>query len=225
TAVSGDVPIRLSALGTITPLATVTVKTQISGQLQQIAFMEGQMIEKGQFLAQNDPRPYENALAQAEGVLARDEAQKANVDRDAQRYADLVTQHLVSEQQLATQRALAAQMIGTVATDKAQVAAAHLNLQYAHIVAPVSGRAGLRQVDVGNYVTPGDPSGQRAGSDAPRAQRGHAARRSVRPQQHEPARGRHAADRRQRARHDHGHAEAARRVRQSGRAALPESVR
>src|SRR6185503_9562553 len=159
TAVCGDVPIRLSALGTITPLATVTVKTQISGQLQQIAFTEGQMIEKGQFLAQIDPRPYENTLAQVEGVLARDEAQKANVDRDAQRYAELVTQHLVSEQQLATQRALAAQMIGTVATDKAQVAAAHLNLQYAHIVAPVSGRAGLRQVDVGNYVTPGDPSG------------------------------------------------------------------
>jgi multidrug efflux system membrane fusion protein len=150
TAVSGDVPIRLSALGTITPLATVTVKTQISGQLQQIAFTEGQMVEKGQFLAQIDPRPYENTLAQAEGVLARDEAQKANVDRDAQRYADLVTQHLVSEQQLATQRALAAQMIGTVATDKAQVASAHLNLQYAHIVAPVSGRAGLRQVDVVN---------------------------------------------------------------------------
>jgi membrane fusion protein, multidrug efflux system len=159
TAVSGDVPIRLSALGTITPLATVTVKTQISGQLQQIAFKEGQMIEKGQFLAQIDPRPYENTLAQAEGVLARDEAQKANVDRDAQRYADLVTQHLVSEQQLATQRALAAQMIGTVATDKAQVAAARLNLTYAHITAPVSGRAGLRQVDVGNYVTPGDPNG------------------------------------------------------------------
>ncbi|HVY64175.1 MAG TPA: MdtA/MuxA family multidrug efflux RND transporter periplasmic adaptor subunit [Gammaproteobacteria bacterium] len=159
TAVSGEVPIDLSALGTITPLATVTVKTQISGQLQQLGFMEGQMVEKGQFLAQIDPRPYENALAQAEGALERDEAQKANVDRDLQRYMDLVKQHLVSEQQLATQKALAAQLIGTVAADKAQVAAARLNLQYAHIVAPVAGRAGLRQVDVGNYVTPGDPNG------------------------------------------------------------------
>ena len=159
TATAGDIPIKLSALGTITPLATVTVKTQISGQLQQIGFTEGQMIEKGQFLAQIDPRPYENTLAQAEGALSRDEAQKANVDRDVQRYTDLVAQHLVSEQQLATQKALAAQMIGTVATDRAQVASAKLNLQYAHIVAPVAGRAGLRQVDVGNYVTPGDPNG------------------------------------------------------------------
>jgi multidrug efflux system membrane fusion protein len=117
------------------------------------------MVEKGQFLAQIDPRPYENALAQAEGVLARDEAQLRNVQRDVDRYVGLEQQHTISEQQLATQKALAEQLAGTVATDKAQVAAARLNLAYAHVTAPVSGRAGLRQVDVGNYVTPGDPNG------------------------------------------------------------------
>ena len=159
TAATGDIPIRLSALGTITPLATVTVKTQISGQLQQLGFKEGQMVDTGQFLAQIDPRPYENSLAQAEGVLARDEAQLRNVQRDVQRYAGLASQQQVSEQQLATQKALAEQLAGTVATDKAQVSSARLNLTYAHITAPVSGRAGLRQVDLGNYVTPGDPSG------------------------------------------------------------------
>jgi multidrug efflux system membrane fusion protein len=159
TAASGDIPIRLSALGTITPLATVTVKTQISGQLQQIAFTEGQMVDKGQFLAQIDPRPYENSLAQAEGVLARDEAQLRNVQRDVERYAGLASQQQVSEQQLATTKALAEQLAGTVATDKAQVSSARLNLTYAHITAPVSGRAGLRQVDLGNYVTPGDSNG------------------------------------------------------------------
>ncbi len=159
TAAAGDVPIRLSALGTITPLATVTVKTQISGQLQKLAFTEGQMVDTGQFLAQIDPRPYENALAQAEGVLARDEAQVRNVERDVERYAGLAAQHQVSEQQLATTKALAEQLAGTVATDKAQVSSARLNLTYAHITAPVSGRAGLRQVDLGNYVTPGDVNG------------------------------------------------------------------
>ena len=159
TAATGDIPIRLSALGTITPLATVTVKTQISGQLQQLGFKEGQMVDTGQFLAQIDPRPYENSLAQAEGVLARDEAQLRNVQRDVQRYAGLASQQQISEQQLATQRALAEQLAGTIATDKAQVASARLNLTYAHITAPVSGRAGLRQVDLGNYVTPGDVGG------------------------------------------------------------------
>ncbi len=159
TAATGEVPILLSALGTITPLATVTIKTQISGQLQQLAFTEGQMVDSGQFLAQIDPRPYENALSQAEGVLARDEAQLRNVQRDVERYAGLAAQQQVSEQQLATTKALAEQLAGTVATDKAQVSSARLNLTYAHITAPVSGRAGLRQVDLGNYVTPGDVNG------------------------------------------------------------------
>jgi len=159
TAVTGDIPIRLMALGTVTPLATATVKAQVSGQLQQIAFREGDMVQKGAFLAQIDPRPFENTLAQAEGTLARDQAQLANAQLDVKRYADLLAQDSISEQQLATQKALVQQLSGTVAADRAQVAAARLNLQYAHLTAPVSGRAGLRQVDVGNYVTPADANG------------------------------------------------------------------
>ncbi len=159
TATSADMPIRLAALGTITPLATVTVKTQISGQLQQIGFKEGQMIHKGDFLAQIDPRPYQNTLAQAEGVLARDQASLANARLDVQRYTDLLAQDSVSAQTLDTQKALVEQLVGTVATDVAQVSTARLNLQYAHIVSPIDGRAGLRQVDTGNYVTTGDAGG------------------------------------------------------------------
>lgn len=159
TAAKGDIPVHLMALGTITPLATATVKAQVSGQLQQIAFQEGQMVRQGDFLAQIDPRPYQSTLAQAEGALARDEAQLANARLDVKRYTDLLAQDSVSEQQLATQKALVEQLSGTVAADRGQVAAARLNLQYAHLVAPVSGRVGLRQVDLGNYVTPGDANG------------------------------------------------------------------
>ncbi len=158
-ATSGDMPIRLAALGTITPLATVTVKTQINGQLQEIGFKEGQMVRKGDFLAQIDPRPYQNTLAQAEGTLARDQASLTNARLDVKRYTDLLAQDSVSAQTLDTQKALVEQLIGTVATDVAQVNTAKLNLQYAHIVSPLSGRAGLRQVDVGNYVTTGDANG------------------------------------------------------------------
>ncbi|MEJ0100073.1 MAG: MdtA/MuxA family multidrug efflux RND transporter periplasmic adaptor subunit [Pseudomonadota bacterium] len=159
TATSGDMPIRLAALGTVTPLATVTVKTQINGQLQEIGFKEGQMVRKGDFLAQIDPRPYQNALAQAQGTLARDQASLTNARLDVKRYTDLLAQDSVSAQTLDTQKALVEQLIGTVATDEAQVNTSKLNLLYAHIVSPLSGRAGLRQVDVGNYVTTGDANG------------------------------------------------------------------
>ncbi len=159
TATAADMPIRLAALGTITPLATVTVKTQISGQLQQIGFKEGQMVHKGDFLAQIDPRPYQNTLAQAEGTLARDQASLTNARLDVKRYTDLLAQDSVSAQTLDTQKALVEQLVGTVATDVAQVNTAKLNLQYTHIVSPIDGRAGLRQVDVGNYVTTGDAAG------------------------------------------------------------------
>jgi multidrug efflux system membrane fusion protein len=159
TAAIGDIDIRLPALGTVTPLATVTVKTQISGQLQQIAFKEGQLVKRGDFLAQIDPRPYQAALEQAQGNLRRDQALLANARVDVKRYVDLGAEGSVAEQQVATQKALVQQLEGTVATDQAQVSGAQLNLQYTHIVAPVAGRVGLRQVDQGNYVTPGDANG------------------------------------------------------------------
>jgi membrane fusion protein, multidrug efflux system len=159
TASTGDIPVTLAALGTVAPLATATVKTQVSGQLQQIAFKEGQMVRKGDFLAQIDPRPFQNTLAQAEATLSRDQAQLQNARLDLQRYGDLLAEDSIAKQQLDTQKALVQQLEGTVAADTAQVNAAKLNLQYAHISAPISGRAGLRQVDVGNYVTAGDANG------------------------------------------------------------------
>lgn len=158
-AVKGDMPVIIPALGTITPLATVTVKTQIAGQLVQVAFKEGQMVHAGDFLAQIDPRPYQAALDLARGNQRRDEALLANARVDAARYQGLLAEDSIAKQQLDTQVALVEQYTGTVAADQAQVAAAQVNLQYTHIVSPVTGRVGMRQVDAGNYVTPGDSSG------------------------------------------------------------------
>ncbi len=158
-ATPGDIVIRVPALGTVTPLATVTVKTQISGYLQKIGFTEGQLVRKGDFLAQIDPRPYQAALDQAKGNLARDQAQLADDQLDLKRYADLIKQDAVSGQQLDTRKYLVAQYVGTVESDKAAVEAAEVNLAYCHIVSPIEGRVGLRQVDAGNYVTPGDTNG------------------------------------------------------------------
>lgn len=155
----GELAIKVPALGTVTPLATVTVKTQISGQLQHIAFKEGQLVHLGEFLAQIDPRPYEAALAQSEGNLRRDQSLLTNAHLDLKRYQDLAADNTIARQQLDTQQALVSQYEATVATDTAQLSLAKLNLQYTHIVSPVTGRVGLRQVDQGNYVTPGDANG------------------------------------------------------------------
>jgi multidrug efflux system membrane fusion protein len=159
TAAAGDIPIRLPALGTITPLVTVTVKTQISGQLVQIAFTEGQLVHKGDFLAQVDQRPYKAALEQAEGNLKRDQALLANARLDLKRYEDLLKEDGIPAQQVDTQKATVAQEQGIVQTDEASVEAAKVNLAFTHIVSPATGRAGLRQVDQGNYVTPADANG------------------------------------------------------------------
>jgi len=155
----GDVQVILNALGTVTPLQTVTVRTQINGQLQQIAFTEGQMVKKGDFLAEVDPRPYQAALEQAQGTLIRDQALLKNAQLDAERYVKLVQQDSIASQTRDTQLALVRQDEGIVATDQAAVDTAKLNLDYCHIVSPVTGRVGLRQVDQGNYVTPGDTNG------------------------------------------------------------------
>jgi membrane fusion protein, multidrug efflux system len=159
TAVSGDIQVKIPALGTVTPLATVTVRTQITGTLQRILFTEGQFVHQGDSLAQIDPRPYEAALQQMEGNLKRDQALLANARLDLKRYEALVKEDSIQQQTLDTQRALVDQYTGTIQADEGQVKTAQVNLVYTHIISPVTGRVGLRQVDQGNYVTPGDANG------------------------------------------------------------------
>ncbi len=155
----GDIPVHIDALGTVTALATVTVRSQISGQLVRIDFKEGQDVRKGDLLAEIDARPYEAALAQAKGQLARDEALLKGAQVDLTRYQGLAAQNALPHQTLDTQVALVAQYEGTVSADRAQVRAAEVTLQYCRIVSPLDGRVGLRQIDEGNYVTPSDASG------------------------------------------------------------------
>jgi multidrug efflux system membrane fusion protein len=154
TATQGDMPIVLTALGTVTPLATVTVQTQLSGILQTVAFQEGQMVKKGDLLVQIDPRPYQISLENAEGALARDKALLATARLDLKRYQTLLAQDSIASQQVDTQASLVQQYEGTVKSDQANIDTYKLDLIYARITAPVSGRVGLRQVDAGNYVTP-----------------------------------------------------------------------
>ena len=155
----GDMPVTLSQLGTVTPLATVTVKTQISGYLVQVAFKEGQMVNKGDFLAQIDPRPYQVALEQAQAQLAKDQALLKNAQVDLQRYNTLVAQNSIAKQTRDTQVSLVAQDEATIKADQAQIDVQKLNLTYCRIISPVTGRVGLRQVDAGNYVQTSDPNG------------------------------------------------------------------
>jgi membrane fusion protein, multidrug efflux system len=159
TAVAGDIQVKIPALGTVTPLATVTVRTQITGTLQKILFTEGQVVHQGDSLAQIDARPYEAALQQMEGNLKRDQALLADARLDLKRYEGLVKEDSIAQQQLDTQRALVDQYVGTIQADEGQVKTAQVNLVYTHIISPVTGRVGLRQVDQGNYVTPGDANG------------------------------------------------------------------
>ncbi|MBV8926150.1 MAG: efflux RND transporter periplasmic adaptor subunit, partial [Bradyrhizobium sp.] len=155
----GDIGINLNALGTVTSLATVTVRTQISGYLIKVVFKEGDEVKKGDLLAEIDSRPYEAALAQQRGALARDEALLKGAQVDLARYQGLAAQNAVPHQTLDTQIALVAQDQGTVEADRAMVKAAEVNLAYCRIVSPLDGRVGLRQVDQGNYVTPTDTNG------------------------------------------------------------------
>ena len=158
-ATKGDIPLTVDALGVVTSLATVTVRTQIAGNLQQVGFTEGQIVKAGDFLAQIDPRPYEATLAQAQGQLAKDTALHAQAEADLARYQTLSKQNSIALQQVEDQSFLVAQDKAAMASDQAQIDAANLNIAYCRIVAPIGGRVGLRQVDQGNYVQVTDPNG------------------------------------------------------------------
>jgi membrane fusion protein, multidrug efflux system len=155
----GDIGVTLTELGTVTSLATVTIRTQISGYLIHIDFTEGQDVKKNDLLAEIDPRPYEAALALAKGNLARDEALLKGAQVDLARYQNLAKQNAVPRQTLEDQVATVAQDEGTLVADQAAVQAAEVNLNYCRILSPLDGRVGLRLVDPGNYVTPGDTNG------------------------------------------------------------------
>ncbi len=154
-----DMPISLDALGTVTPLATVTVQTRIDGQLMQLGFREGQDVRKGDFLAEIDPRPYQIALEQAQAQLAKDQAQLKNAEVDVNRYRQLIAEDSIARQTLDTQEALVRQYRAQVQLDQAEVDNARLNLDYTRIVSPIDGRVGLRVVDVGNYIRTSDTDG------------------------------------------------------------------
>jgi multidrug efflux system membrane fusion protein len=155
----GNIRIMLNELGTVTSLDTVTVLTQISGQLTDVGFKEGQVVRKGDFLAQIDPRPYQAALEQSQGTLAHDQGLSEQAKTDLQRYQTLGRQDSIAQQQLDDQRYLVAQYTGTVQTDQGTVDNAKLNLAYCHIVSPIDGQVGLRQVDPGNYIQASSTTG------------------------------------------------------------------
>lgn len=156
---SSDVPVYLSELGAVTPVYTVTVRTQINGQLFQVFYKEGQMVKQGDLLAQIDPRPYQALLIQYEGQLERDQALLDNANVDLKRYKTLWRQDSVSQQTLATQQALVKQYEGTVKLDEGLIQGVKVNLIYCQITSPVTGRIGLRLVDPGNFVQTTDTTG------------------------------------------------------------------
>lgn len=156
---TGDIRVILSELGTVTPLDTVTVRTQINGQLTEVAFHEGQIVKKGEFLAQIDDRIYQAQLQHDLGQLAHDQGLLEQAQSDLQRFATLGRQNSIAQQQVADQRYLVQQDEGTVAADQGTVATDRTNIAYCHIVSPIDGRVGLRQVDPGNYVQTSDTNG------------------------------------------------------------------
>ncbi len=158
-AMQGDFPVFLTSLGTVTALRTVTVRSRVDGELIRIAFKEGQMVQEGDLLAEIDPRAFQAKLMQAEGQLLRDEALLKNAETDLVRYKTLLEQDSIAAQETVTQESLVKQHKGTVAIDRGLLADAKLQLSYARITAPITGRLGLRLVDQGNMVKASDANG------------------------------------------------------------------
>jgi multidrug efflux system membrane fusion protein len=148
----GDIGIYLDALGTVTPVYTVTVASRVTGELTGVYYNEGQMVKKNELLATIDPRPYQALLTQAKGQLARDQALLKNARLDLVRYQNAFEQHAIPEQQLATQQALVEQDAGAVELDRGNMESAQVNVDYTRITSPIDGRVGLRRVDPGNIV-------------------------------------------------------------------------
>lgn len=154
-----DVPIFLEGLGNVAASATVAVRTQVDGRLEAVLFREGQAVRKGDVLAQIDPRPFQAALAQAEGALARDQALLRNARLNVERNRQLVAEELIAQQQLDADLAAAGQLEGAVRMDQAAIESARLNLSHARITSPIDGVTGIRQVDPGNVVRASDTTG------------------------------------------------------------------
>ncbi|PTY07150.1 multidrug transporter subunit MdtA [Opitutaceae bacterium EW11] len=154
-----DLPVHIKAIGTVTPVNTVTVRSRVSGQLLQIAFEEGQRVQKGDLLAEIDPASYRIQLAQVEGQLRQNQARLSTARADLERIRELHSRKLVTDQELDAQQALVAEREGTVASSQAQVDNARLELAYTRIEAPITGRVGLRRVDPGNLVRESDTQG------------------------------------------------------------------
>ena len=154
-----NVPVSLTALATVTPMVTATLRAQQAGTIFRVDFREGQVVQRGQAIAQIDPRPFQLQLAQAEANLARNAASLNLARVDLNRYRTLLAQDSIARQQVDTQAATVGQLNGTTAADRAAIGTARLNLAYTSVKSPITGRIGLRQVDIGNYVSPGDATG------------------------------------------------------------------